>query len=288
MTRPNRDDRPVDGDGRTAGAELLADGGTVDGPDPPGGDPEPPPSVPADAVAVDVACPHCGRNPVESMAKGYRITGMLLVSRRKTLQVVGCQACIRRQLLVAAGKNLLVGWWGVFAAVMNLFAIPWNVVRAFVSRGPTEQLVATLADSGIPFEFVRADEQWDPTDHDPLELYVDGLMRLSCAAMAVDGGASDAERETLLEVAGELFEEYSTAEVAAMVDEHSGEPVDVGAVSRGLAPLLTPDGKELVLNLLLTVASADGELSEAEAELVAEAASGLDLSEEHLEALFGG
>lgn len=263
------------------GAELAADGG-ADFEEPVG-----PPSVPSDAVAVDVACPHCGRNPIESVARGYRVTGMLLAYQRKTLRVVGCQSCIRKKLLVAAVKNLLLGWWGVRAALTNLFAVPWNVARAFVSRGPNENLVAALEESGIPFGFVREGEEWDPLDHDDVELYVDGLVRLACAVMEADGSASAVERETVVEVAGEVFPDHSTEEVAETVEEYSGDDVDVLGVSEGLAPLLTDEGKQLALNFVLAVASADDEVTDSEVEVVEEVAAGLDLSRDQIEEALG-
>lgn len=249
--------------------------------------PDVPTSVPEDAVGVDVACPHCGRNPIESVAKGYRVTGLLLVSRHRTFRVVGCQSCIRRKLLATAARNLFLGWWGVFALVANLFAIPWNVGRAFVSRGPNQHLVDTLADTGIPFEFVREGEEWTAGDHEAMERSIDGMVQLACAAMAADGEPSEAQRAALVDVAGQLFEDHSEAEVRATIGAYEADAVDVEAVSRGLAPLLTDEGKQLALNVVATVAGADGDLAEPEAALVAEVAEGLDVSERQLEELAG-
>lgn len=258
----------------------MADGGAVEA--------ESPATVPSDATAVDVPCPHCGRRPIETVAKGYRVTGMILVMQYKSLRFVGCQSCIRRKLWWATVKNVFLGWWSIKSAVMNPFAIGWNVFRSFVSRGPNENLVAALEESGIPFQFIDDKNSFDPAAHHDDELLVDGMLKLATALMLADGEVEEPEVQAALETVEEMFDDYERAELEARLQSFAREGgVDVGRVSSGLSTMLTGEGKQLVMLFAMQVAGAGTgvEPDEREMDLLAEIAENLGLSEQQMEEL---
>lgn len=241
--------------------------------------------VPAGAVAVDVTCPHCGERPIETVAKGYRVTGLVLFMQRKTLRFVGCQHCIRRKLLGATMKNLVLGWWGIKSFVFNCFAIPWNLSRGFIARGPNEHLVEALEESGIPYEFIDDLAEFDPAAHHDDELYLDGMLRLAAATMMADGDADPEEVETVLEVTGEMFPDHDGGEVRDRLEGFVGTAADVGEVAAGLGTMLTDEGKQLALAFVLEVAAADDEVDDGEVEVFGEVAAGLGFSEDEVREL---
>lgn len=243
--------------------------------------------VPAGAVAVDVTCPHCGERPIETVAKGYRVTGLVLFMQRKTLRFVGCQPCIRRKLLGATLKNLVLGWWGIKSFVINCFAIPWNLSRGLIARGPNEHLVEALDEAGIPYDFIDDAEEFDPEAHHDDELYLDGMLRLAAATMMADGDADPEEIETVLEVTGEMFPDHDGPEIRERLEDFADTASDVGEVAAGLGTMLTDEGRQLALAFVLEVAAADDDVDDEEIEVFGEVAAGLGFSEDEVRDLVG-
>lgn len=243
--------------------------------------------VPAGAVAVDVTCPHCGERPIETVAKGYRVTGLVLFMQRKTLRFVGCQRCIRRKLLGATLKNLVLGWWGIKSFVFNCFAIPWNLSRGLIARGPNEHLVEALEEAGIPYNFIEDVEEFDPAAHHDDELYLNGMLRLAAATMMADGDADPEEIETVLEVTGEMFPDHDGPEIRERLEDFVDTAADVGEVAAGLGTMLTDEGRQLALAFVLEVAAADDDVDDEEVEVFGEVAAGLGFSEDEVRELVG-
>lgn len=244
--------------------------------------------VPDDAVAVDIACQHCGERPVEEAAKGYRVTGLLLAYRITTVRSLGCHRCNRRELWKLAGKNLLTGWWSISAIVLTPFATLYNLGRSFVNRGPTSSLAGALNDAGLDYEFLDDVDDFDPERHGQEELHLRALIRLGCATMLTDGQATRAEATAMRDAAVELFPDYPTDEIERRIQEGARSVTNAVQVARGLGDLLTPAGKEQALQFVALVAAADDDVDPEEAELLSQVADAMEMTDADVERALTG
>jgi len=243
--------------------------------------------VPTDAVAVDVPCPECGERPIEEASTGVGLVGMLLAFRWRSRTVVGCHECNRSRLWGLAGKNLLLGWWSVASVFANPFAILWNVGRGTVNRGPSRKLARTLAESGVDFRYLADSSEFDPSDYAEHELLKRGLLRLGVAVMLADGRADPTQAAAIRDNALELFPDATASDLEARIQEYASGTTNAATVASGLSETLTSDGRKLALRFAAQVSVADGDVTDAEAELLATVADALDLDDGAVQAAIG-
>jgi uncharacterized tellurite resistance protein B-like protein len=244
-------------------------------------------SVPDGAVAVDIACQHCGERPVEELAKGYRVTGFLLAYRITTVQSVGCHACNRRKLWGMAGKNLLTGWWSISAIVITPFATLYTVGRSLVNRGPTTALAQSLNDTGMDYEFLSDADAFDPSRHTEEEFHLRALIRLGCATMLTDGQGTRAEATAMRDAAVELYPDYPADEIERRIRDGADSVTNAVQVARGLSDMLTPAGKEQALQFVAVVA-ADDDIDPEEMELLSRIADAMEMADADVERALTG
>jgi hypothetical protein len=102
------------------------------------------PSYPWTASPYDTVPQHPGllvcqvcQGPNARRVKFLRITGLVLLFRWRSTEVVACQDCGLAVGREQQSKTLLWGWFGVFAFVLNLYAVLRNTVSlARVHRLP--------------------------------------------------------------------------------------------------------------------------------------------------------
>ncbi|WP_435359102.1 TerB family tellurite resistance protein [Haloarchaeobius sp. DFWS5] len=239
--------------------------------------------VPADAVAVDVACPQCGERPIEERATGVGLLGMLLAYRWRTESMVGCHKCNRRRLFGMAGKNVVLGWWSVITLFVNPFTITYNVGRGLYNAGPSNKLARALDTSGVDYEWLTDRDAFDPVAHGENELTLRGLLRLGTAVMLADGSLSHAEANTMRDAALQLFPDQSADRIEERIKQYAGEVTNADKVAAGLADMLTAEGRSLALVFAAQVATADGEVTDDERVLLGRIAEGLELDSEAVE-----
>lgn len=220
--------------------------------------------VPEDAVAVDVPCPHCGERPIEEATRAYRLTGVVLVYRWRSVRVVGCHACVASRLRRSALSTAVTGWWSITTVLVNPFVVAWNVGRSFYNRGPTDALATALTESGLPRDWLTDRAAFDPDAHGGDELLVDALIQVGCRVMLADGTASRAEAETIRDTIVAAFPEYSESEIESRIETAAQTDEPLAVVVRGLSSLLPLEGREAVLTLAAQVAAADGDLDDDE------------------------
>jgi len=243
--------------------------------------------VPDDAAAVDVPCPQCGDRPIEEHVTGVGLVGMLLAYRWSKRSVVGCHGCNRSRLWRLAGKNMALGWWSIVSVFANPFTILWNVGRGLVNRGPNASLARHLAEAGIDFEYLADPSEFDPSEHADHELLLRGLLRLGVAVMLADGQTDRREAAAIRDSALELFPEQDAGRIEDRIQSYAGETTNAAKVASGLRDTLTTEGRGLALRFAGEVAVADGDVDDAEAELLATVADELDLSEDAVETAIG-
>ena len=235
--------------------------------------------VPDDAVAVDVPCPECGDRPIEEAATGVGLVGMLLAYRWSSRTVMGCHRCNRSRLWGLAGKNLLLGWWSIASLFANPFTILWNLGRGAVNRGPSTKLARTLAESGVDFRYLADASEFDASDYGEHELLKRGLLRVGVAVMLADGNADPTEAAAIRDNALELFPDADRNDVEGRVTEYANGTTNAAKVADGLEETLTRDGRQLALRFAAQVAVADGDVDDAEAQLLATIADELELDD---------
>jgi len=243
--------------------------------------------VPDDAVAVDVPCPECGDRPIQEASTGVGLVGMLLAYRWSSRTVVGCHQCNRSRLWGLAGKNLLLGWWSIVSVFANPFTILWNLGRGSINRGPSTKLARTLAESGVDFQYLADASEFDASEYAEHELLKRGLLRLGVAVMLADGRADPTEAAAIRDNALELFPDATAGDLEARVQEYASGTTNAATVADGLSETLTSDGRKLALRFAAQVAVADGDVDDAEAELLSTVADALDLDDGAVQAAIG-
>lgn len=244
-------------------------------------------SVPAGAAAIDIVCQHCGTRPIEEIAKGHRVNGYILAYTRKHYQLIGCHSCLRRKLWGMGAKNLVTGWWGIKAAVLNFGVTVKNFVRGAINRGPNSNLAEALEDVGVVYDYLEDPADFDAVNQHPMELYVRSFVRLGTAIMVADGRIDADEREVIEAGIREMVPGYPEDQLDYLVDRAAQTPADVERVAEGIGELLGDEGEKLVVAFVASVADA-GVTGEEDIELVATIARALDLDEEDVEAVLAG
>lgn len=226
--------------------------------------------------------PGCGDRPIEEAAAGVGLVGMLLAFRWSSRTVVGCHECNRSRLWGLAGKNLLLGWWSIVSVFANPFTILCNLGRGAVNRGPSTKLARTLAEAGVDFQYLANASEY--ADHELLKC---GLLRLGVAVMLADGRADPTEATALRDNALELFPEAGANDLEKRVEEYASGTTNAAKLAGGLAETLTADGRKLALRFAAQVAVADGDVDDAEAELLSTVADALDPDDGAMQAAIG-
>lgn len=244
-------------------------------------------SVPLDAEAIDVPCPHCGERPIEQAAKAYGVTGFLIAYRLKRRTHVGCGRCTRRKCWGSAAKTAVTGWWSISCIIINPFLIVWDLLRGLVNRGPTEGLVSLLEESGVAVSFLPDAAAYDPDTHVDDELLVNGLVKLGCAVMLADEDAGDAEAAVIRDELAGLAPERSAAELEELIEETAQTNPQPEDVADALGNVLTLEGQNAAVGLATRVAAADGDIDEREVSMIEDLAGalGMDVSAEEVAVL---
>lgn len=262
----------------SCGAEVQATARTGPAPAPQVGREE----IPSDAVGVKISCPYCGERPVESVARAHRVTGLVLWVRWDRFSVLGCHRCIRNELLKAAGKNFLVGWWGITAFFINLFAAPYCLVRSFVKRGVNEHLVEALHETGVPWEYLQEGEDFDPARHSFARFNAQALVQLGVALMDAGRLNTGVEEDVIVDSLSEGFG-LPPQETRGMIDRAREAPQPLAVVAEGLDGLLDDEGKEAAIVFGLSVAAADGEIEDEELAILGELYEHMDVTDQQVD-----
>lgn len=238
--------------------------------------------VPSNAAAIDITCQHCGERPIQEIAKGHRVTGLVLFYRRKTYELIGCHQCIRRKLWGMSAKNLVLGWWGIRAAVMNVILTIKNIVRGAINRGPNANLVESLEDIGVTYDYLDDPDAFDAARHSAAELYVRSFVRLGTAIMLADGEAHEEERQAIHDTITSMFPDVDPGRLDDLIDRASQSPADIERVAEGLSEVLAPEGQQMAIGFAAEVAEA-GVTGQEDIELASSIARGMGLDENDVE-----
>jgi hypothetical protein len=214
--------------------------------------------------SIAYKCPYCRTNDIQTSAKLPFVRGFLLAVQHGHKQLVGCNACVRSELLKESGKSALIGWFSPTALIVNPIFIVYGLGRALFVRTNLEAVRKVLKEAGIP----------EPAK--PLNL-VQVAYSLAASMIAADKKILPEEIALASEIGTRILEGFDAAEFRKTVDNHKNlpEPAELAGLLR---EVLTEDGKVLVYRYLLAIAQADNEISQEETALLALVAAKLGLT----------
>ena len=209
-----------------------------------------------------VTCPRCKTSDIDTVTTAPYIRGFVLAYNYGTKRFVGCNPCVKRQLAGEVGLSLLTGWFSVTSLLVNPMCILWNTARLpFVKANP-EQVEKLMRELGIN------------TDHVDLARVAASL---AAAMVAADGKIEPQEVQTAVQIGTQLFEDFD-AKLFNEVLENVRRLPSTTELAAMLAGVLDEPGKAAVLEYLLAIASADGNIDPAEVKELQAAASALGVA----------
>ena len=214
--------------------------------------------------SIAYKCPYCRTNDLQTSAKLPYVRGFLLAVQHGHKQLVGCNPCVRSELLKESGKSALIGWFSPTALILNPIFIVYGLGRALFVRTNLDAVRKVLKEAGIP----------EPAK--PLNL-VQVAYSLAASMIAADKKILPEEIALASEIGTRILEGFDAAEFRKTVDNHKNlpEPAELAGLLR---EVLTEDGKVLVYRYLLAIAQADKEISQEETALLALVADKLGLT----------
>ena len=214
--------------------------------------------------SIAYKCPYCRTNNLETSAKLPYVRGFLLAVQHGHKQLVGCNPCVRSELLKESGKSALIGWFGPTALILNPIFIVYGLGRALFVRTNLDAVRKVLQEAGIS----------EPAK--PLNI-VQVAYSLAASMIAADKKILPEEIALASEIGTRILEGFDAAEFRKTVDNHKNlpEPAELAGLLR---EVLTEDGKVLVYRYLLAIAQADEEISQEETALLALVADKLGLT----------
>jgi len=214
--------------------------------------------------SIAYKCPYCRTNNLETSAKLPYVRGFLLAVQHGHKQLVGCNPCVRSELLKESGKSALIGWFSPTAVILNPIFIVYGLGRALFVRTNLDAVRKVLKEAGIP----------EPAK--PLNV-VQVAYSLAASMIAADKKILPEEIALASEIGTRILEGFDTAEFRKTVDNHKNlpEPAELAGLLR---EVLTEDGRVLVYRYLLAIAQADEEISQEENALLALVADKLGLT----------
>jgi hypothetical protein len=214
--------------------------------------------------SIAYKCPYCRTNDIQTSAKLPYVRGFLLAVQHGHKQLVGCNPCVRSELLKESGKSALIGWFSPTALILNPIFIVYGLGRALFVRTNLDAVRKVLKEAGIP----------EPAK--PLNL-VQVAYSLAASMIAADKKILPEEIALASEIGTRILEGFDAGEFRKTVDNHKNlpEPAELAGLLR---EVLTEDGKVLVYRYLLAIAQADEEISQEETALLALVADKLGLT----------
>ncbi len=203
-----------------------------------------------------VVCPHCKTNNLDTVTSAPYIRGFLLAYTYGTKRFVGCNSCVKKQLLGEAGLSALIGWFSITSMLVNPMCILWNGLRApFLSRNPAavEKLFRELGVSPVEVDIPKV------------------AAALAASMIAADGKIEQSEVQMAVGVGQRIVEGFSPEYLIHCVKNHSTLP-SAAHMAGMLGNELSVEGKQVILKYLLAIAASDGEIDPSEVRLLEDVA----------------
>lgn len=241
-------------------------------------------SRPPSGEAVDIACPECGKRPIQGLTKVRTVTGLVLAWRRRTGELPACEPCMKRAHRSAFLGNLFKGWWAPHAFVANLFFfLPQSLFRWLSPPKMNGNLFEHLDDRLISYRISSPQEPFDPSEHAIGELHTQPIAKLGLVVALSDGDLSKAEMQQIYDDLTALSPDFPRSRLVELAREQHEAPVAIERLCTSIAETMTEEGRQLAFKVGVDAAAADGRIQEREVQTLWDAARALNLGQAHVE-----
>ena len=148
-------------------------------------------------MANEIMCKQCGKRPVNTVKKVWFIEGVLFASKRGTKTLVGCEECIRAEVMSHLREHGTKGWLSVPWGLATPFVMAQNLYEAFRAHNEDE-LRQLIRKRGLRPEQVTFGKK----EEDDLGR---GVILTLHEMIWADGDADEREIELAVEIAGQML-----------------------------------------------------------------------------------
>jgi DnaJ-domain-containing protein 1 len=204
-------------------------------------------------MIVAVECPRCEKALVNDLRHIHGSIGILRWGQITTRIIIGCRSCVRRGVLEALAKNVLLGWWWIAGPIVTPFFFLEHI-WALLTPPNEATLRAGLERAGLPVDRLRLDAAGLTGEQ---KAFFEAVMTVLVQSVWADGTVDPREVDAGVDIAARLFE--------GIVDPYEIRGRILLRKTDGLDPsLLQQDERLLLLRVAVAIALADGRLAPGE------------------------
>lgn len=197
-----------------------------------------------------IPCPQCENGQLSAVATAPYARGFLLAYQMGSKKIVGCKRCVAGGLRQEAGKSLLFGWFSITALILNIFFIPWNLLRSFFVSDDDLAVSKFLDEVGVP----KPGTEYRLTD---------AFYSAAATMIRADGKIEDAEIEAAVAIGQQMLPEFDAQAFLAVLDSKAPTQ-SLDATATVFRVYLTEEGQTMVFRYLMGIALADGDFAKSE------------------------
>ena len=197
-----------------------------------------------------IPCPNCETGTLSAVATAPYARGFLIAYQVGSKKIIGCKRCVGNGLRAEAGKSILFGWFSITALVLNIFFIPWNLLRSFFVSDDDLAVTKFLDEVGVP----KPGTEYRLTD---------AFYSAAVALIRADGKIEKSEVNAAKTLGKQMLPEFEPKVIDKMLMNNApAQPVE--AIATVFRVYLTPDGQGMVFRYLMNIALADGDFDKSE------------------------
>lgn len=208
-----------------------------------------------------ILCPYCQKATIDTAATVTFMRGFLIAHQHGEKRFIGCSPCVAKQIRAEVGRSALYGWFSPTALIVNVFLIPWNLVKSYRVKPDRAAARAVLRELGVSDKEEAAQ--------------IDEALYAAMAAMIKADGKIDAGEVASAQALGpKLISNFSGDRLAEKLKAPATPLPQLASI---LNVAMKQSDKEIVLKALVFLAYADGRLDRSEAEMLDQMRLGLSL-----------
>lgn len=197
-----------------------------------------------------IPCPICEDRHLSAVATAPFARGFLLAYQMGSKKIVGCKRCVSRGLRQEAGKSLLFGWFSITALVLNVFFIPWNLLRSFIVADDDLAVSKFLDEVGVP----KPGTEYRLTD---------AFYSAAATMIRADGKIEQSEIDAAISIGQQMLPEFDPQALLDVLNTKTATQ-SLDATATVFRVYLTEDGQAMMFRYLMAIALADGDFAKSE------------------------
>lgn len=209
-------------------------------------------------------CPYCQTAALETVATLPYVRGRGLGADFNMKTISGCNACVRKQLLLETLRSSVDGWASPAALITNPVLLTYGLARAAVVRRNEKRVGRMLKDMGVA---------GSPDDQNPVRI----AYNLAAALIAADGKVYEVEVTTAARIGKQLFADFNEEDFYATITSSRDLPA-AEEIATMLKRVVSLETRDTLYRYLLAIAAADQEVAAEEQEILMLIAKNLGLT----------